>query len=220
MLTIEVFFDLICPWCLIGKRNLDAALERLAEARPDARVKLVWRSYRLLPDTPLDGLPYQAFYLARLGSAEAVAARRAQVRQAGRAAGVELAFERIERLPNTAAAHHLVAYAGAKGTPAQQAALIDHLFVAYFMEGKDIGDLRVLERLGIECGIAREGWLEALEATQRQGSERGERALPADRVVDGVPLFVFNDVVALAGAYSSDAILQEMLQSMNSQGAA
>src|SRR5215475_3173836 len=84
VLKIEAFFDFICPWCLIGKRNLDAAVARFASSRPDVQVKVQWRSHQLLPWTPPDGLPYQAFYRDRLGSAEAVAARRAQVQKAGR----------------------------------------------------------------------------------------------------------------------------------------
>jgi predicted DsbA family dithiol-disulfide isomerase len=108
LVMIEAFFDFICPWCLIGKRNLDAAVSRFAGLRPDARVKVLWRSHQLLPYTPPNGMPYQAFYRDRLGSPEAVAARRAQVQRAALDAGIEFAFERIEVLPNTAAAHNLV----------------------------------------------------------------------------------------------------------------
>src|SRR5206468_12331107 len=82
-LTVEVFFDFICPWCLIGKRNLEAAITRFTGLRPDVQLRVLWRSHRLLPFTPSEGEPYQAFYLDRLGSLEAVAARRSQVRRAG-----------------------------------------------------------------------------------------------------------------------------------------
>ena len=70
LLTVEVFFDFVCPWCLIGKRQLDAAVGRLARLRPDVRLQVVWHSHPLLPDTPVGGLPYQAFYVARLRSEE------------------------------------------------------------------------------------------------------------------------------------------------------
>ena len=70
-LTIDVHFDFVCPWCLIGKRNLDAAVSRFASLRPDVCVKVRWRSHQLLPDMPVGGVPYQAFYVARLGSASA-----------------------------------------------------------------------------------------------------------------------------------------------------
>src|ERR1700709_1906501 len=66
-LTVDAHFDFVCPWCLVGKRNLDAAVSRLASLRPEVSVKVRWHSHQLLPDTPVGGLPYQAFYVARLG---------------------------------------------------------------------------------------------------------------------------------------------------------
>jgi predicted DsbA family dithiol-disulfide isomerase len=205
-LTVEVFFDFVCPWCLIGKRQLDAAARRLAELRPDVRLRIVWRSHCLLPDTPADGVPYQAFYVARLGSPEAVARRRAQVQQAGTAAGVRFAFERIEVLPNTAAAHAWVTRATASGTEAQQARLIELIFTAYFMEGQNIGDPSVLERLALECGLAAEG----------PRAHRGERHAHARALypISGVPHFVFDGSLALSGAATPDALLNVMMRAL------
>src|SRR5579864_1052821 len=142
--TVDVHFDFVCPWCLIGKRNLDAAISRLASLRPDVNVKVRWHSHQLLPDMPVGGVPYQAFYVARLGSAAAVAARRAQVQEAACAAGVQLAFDRIEVMPNTRAAHNLVAWAATTDAAFQPASLIDRLFTGYFMDGEDIGNPDVL----------------------------------------------------------------------------
>ena len=213
VLTIEAFFDFICPWCLIGKRNLDAAVSRFARSRPDVQVKIQWRSHQLLPWTPLDGMPYQAFYRDRLGSDEAVAARRAQVQQAGRDAGVTFAFDRIKVLPNTAAAHDLVTFAASRGTGVQSAALIDRVLTAYFMEGENIGDYAVLERLGLECGLAREALAAHLSASRFLADPTGQRvrnANRADRQIGGVPYFVFNTVYSLSGVYSPVAIASAM----------
>ena len=213
VLTIEAFFDFICPWCLIGKRNLDAAVSRFAQSRPEVKVKVQWRSHQLLPWTPLDGMPYQAFYRDRLGSDEAVAARRAQVQQAGREAGVAFAFDRIDVLPNTAAAHDLVAFAARRGTSVQSAALIDRLLTAYFMEGENIGDYAVLERLGLECGLECEALAARLSASRRLADPTGQRVENATRAnphVSGVPYFVFNTVYSLSGVYSPVAIASAM----------
>jgi len=205
-LTLDVFFDFVCPWCLIGKRHLAAALERFARLRPEVDVELRWRSHVLLPHTPPGGLPYQSFYLARLGSAEAVAARRAQVRQAGRAAGLDFAFERIAVLPNTAAAHDLVARAAAHGTPAQHAALIERLFSAYFLEGEDIGDTAVLARQARACGLDPERLASAdAHAAPRSAGE-------AEVALGGVPTFVFNEAFALSGAQLPEVLLQGLLR--------
>jgi len=210
VLKIEAYFDLICPWCLIGKRNLDAAVSRFASSRPDVRVVVQWRSHQLLPWTPLDGMPYQAFYRDRLGSAEAVAARRAQVQRAGRDAGVEFAFDRIEVLPNTAAAHDLVTFAASRGSAVQVAALIDRVLTAYFLEGENIGDREVLERLGLECGLEHEGLKAHLAISKRVADPTGERVSYAAPHVSGVPYFVFNAGYSLSGVYSPVAIASAM----------
>ena len=200
-LTVEVFFDFVCPWCLIGKRHLDAAARRLAELRPDVRLDVVWRSHPLLPDTPLGGVPYQAFYVARLGSPEAVARRRAQVQQIGTAAGVHFAFERIEVLPNTAAAHAWVARAAATASQPQQARLIERIFTAYFVEGEDIGDALVLEGIAQACGV------------QAAAPGEGQRAR-ARHPVGGVPCFVFDGALALSGAEPPGMLVDAMLQAL------
>ena len=197
-LAVEVYFDFVCPWCLIGKRELDAAARKLAELRPDVRLDVIWRSHPLLPETPVDGLPYQAFYVARLGGPEAVARRRAQVQQAGMAVGLRFAFDRIEVLPNTAKAHARVALTG----QAQQSMLIDRIFTAYFLEGEDIGNGAVLDRLALQCG-----------AQGPAGDGEGQRA-GARYPVPGVPFFVFDGSLALSGAATSETVLDAMMRAL------
>ncbi|RJG02997.1 DsbA family oxidoreductase [Noviherbaspirillum sedimenti] len=210
-LVIEYFFDLVCPWCLIGKRHLRAAISQLAALRPDARVSVRWRSHQLLPDIPPGGVPYQSFYIARLGSAEAVAQRRAQVQQAGNPACIQFAFERIGVMPNTAAAHDLSAWAAANGTEAQQSALIESLFVAYFMEGEDIGDPSVLQRRALACGLEAEGLRQHLAKTAGQ---TGIMRAPQADYISGVPFFVLNGKYAISGAHPPETLVQAMLQSI------
>jgi len=216
--TVDVHFDFVCPWCLVGKRNLDAAVSRLASLRPDVSVKARWHSHQLLPDTPVGGVPYQAFYVARLGSPGAVAARRAQVQEAARAAGIELAFDRIEVMPNTRAAHKLVAWATAANTGAacKPALLIDRLFTAYFMDGEDIGNPDVLERIGLACGLDAADLADHLTMSRREGNIALPRSTQADDV-RGVPHFVVNSALSLSGAYSPGAIVDAMLRSIGDQ---
>jgi predicted DsbA family dithiol-disulfide isomerase len=214
--AVDVHFDFICPWCLIGKRNLDAAVRRVASLRPDVSVKVRWHSHQLLPDMPVAGIPYQAFYVARLGSETAVAARRAQVQEAARAAGIELAFERIGLMPNTRAAHQLVAWATTTGAASEPAPLIDRLFTAYFMDGEDIGNPDTLERIGLTCGLDAAGLAEHLAKARREDNTELPRS-PQDDGVRGVPHFVFNSALSLSGAYSPGAIADAMLRSTGDQ---
>jgi predicted DsbA family dithiol-disulfide isomerase len=207
-LSIDVHFDLICPWCLIGKRHLSTALEALRRLRPDLRTEIVWRSHPLLPDTPPEGLPYQAFYVRRLGSPAAVAARRAQVQEAARMAGIEFAFDRIQVLPNTRLAHRLIAFASPRGSAEPAATLVDRLFTAYFMDGADIGDPDVLLRIGADCGMEAAA-LAAFSAPD--GDAQGRNPGAADALdVPGVPFFVFNGRLALSGAHPPATLLEAM----------
>jgi predicted DsbA family dithiol-disulfide isomerase len=142
-------------------------------------------------------VPYEAFYLRRLGGSDAVAARRAQVRNTGKAAGIDFAFERINLLPNTAAAHELVAAAD-HGTPAQHEKLIERMFTAFFIEGIDIGDLSILGRLALDCGLSRDGWRARLaDSSGRRGQLMAPPQTPYR--VDGVPFFVLNGSRVLSG---------------------
>ncbi|MDN3922943.1 DsbA family oxidoreductase [Roseateles violae] len=194
-IRVEVWFDLICPWCLIGKRQLERALADFARLQPRTRVELQWRSQALLPDIPTGGLPFEAFYLHRLGSAAAVAARQEQVRQAGRAAGLSFDFGRIPRMPNTLAAHALIADAQEQCEALAVDALIEALFEAHFQRSLDLGDESLLDQLARSHGVVRSA------------------ARPAPRhQVRGVPFFVVDQRLALSGAQPAEQLLDLLMQ--------
>lgn len=211
-LHIEVHFDLICPWCLIGKRHLAMALERLRQAWPEVAPRIRWQSHPLLPDIPMEGVPYQEFYERRLGGRAAVAARRAQVQEAAQPARIEFAFDRIAVMPNTLAAHRLIGWVqGQQGDgPAER--LIESLFASYFMAGKDIGAPSVLLGLAKECGIILEPGSVDLAFRGMPGGHDGR--FRSKHRVTGVPYYIFNDRLAISGAYPADALLEAMLQSV------
>ncbi|WP_432261452.1 DsbA family oxidoreductase [Cupriavidus sp. TMH.W2] len=210
-LFIQVGFDLVCPWCMIGKRHLETALAQLAQARPDVAVTVEWRSSPLFPTLPPAGIPYRKFSLARLGSAEAVALRQAQVCAAAREAGITLEPGRIEVLPNTVLAHCLIRYAREAGGDAGASALIDRLFEAYFLRGEDLGDPRVLHAAAIACdmpmppAMAQDlAWLPALHGPD----------MPLTGSGLGVPRFVINGAPPIAGARPPRALLEAMLRAL------
>lgn len=211
-LDLTIYFDFVCPWCLIGKRHLQTALAQLKEKRPDVGVRIDWRSHQLLPDIPNLGIDYEVFYVNRLGSPAAVAARREQVRQAARGAGLDLAFEKIGLMPNTLRAHQLVELATPLGSPEQVAKLIDRIFRAYFMEGRNIGDTGVLTTLAAEIGYAVEPLTAALDDPEGQRQFARRLAQPPRHEVSGVPFFVFNDRLAASGARPPADLLAAMTQ--------
>jgi len=210
-LSIEAYFDLICPWCLIGKRHLETALARFRQERPDVAVSVEWRSYPLMPATPPAGIPYRDFYVARLGSPGAVAARQAQVRAAASEAGLTLALDRIETFPNTLLGHRLIRFARQSGGPDAAAALIGNLFERYFIRAENIGDPLVMRQAVAECRIRTPGptdapighdadWLPSLH----------DADTPPHRPGMGVPHFVFNGTHSVSGARPPEALVEAM----------
>jgi len=196
---VDVYFDLICPWCWIGKTHLDTARRQLAERQPGVQVQLRWHSVQLIPQTPPQGWPYQAFYEHRLGGPEAVRARRAQVQAAAARAGLTIHHERIAMFPNTWLAHQLLTFT-AQQHPDQHEALLDGLFEAFFVQGLDIGDSQVLAKLAQAHGV---------DSTESEALDAPPVwALPDG--ASGVPLFVFNQRQAVSGAQTPDVLLAAM----------
>nr|WP_254797447.1 DsbA family oxidoreductase [Pseudomonas aromaticivorans] len=204
-MSIEVFFDFICPWCLIGKRQLGRALARLRATRPDVAVTLQWRGVQLLPDLPVAGVPFAEFYLRRLGSEQAVRLRQAQVREAAAAAGEDIDFAHILRMPNTADAHRLLAQAAAIGSAQQVEALLECLFAAYFHNGEDLGDPATLLVAAESCGFLAAELVDSLHGDGRPFF--GEAAGMAG---GGVPCFVFDRQLTVSGAQSTEVLLGAM----------
>ncbi|GAB3369503.1 DsbA family oxidoreductase [Lysobacter rhizosphaerae] len=216
-LVIDIHFDLICPWCFIGKRHLALARTRFAQKFPDIAVETVWHPVQLLPDVPEQGLPFAEFYERRLGSAEAVRQRRQQISLAARSAGLELDLAGIERMPNTARAHELLRRVAALGAPALYEALLERLFAAYFQRGEDIGDAATLRALAEEVGVLPD----RLAAATPDDAELVPAIASANAsAISGVPHFVFNGRRSLAGAQDATLLLVAMSQAVQASAAA
>jgi len=208
LLSVEVFFDLVCPWCLIGQRHLQAALLLLRRERPQLQVQLHWRGVQLLPGLPASGLPFHAFYLQRLGSEEALRERQAQVRAAASVVGEDIDFSRIRRMPNTGNAHRLLQRAAGLLGSSQQEALLAQLFIAYFHQGRDLGDSRVL------LGIARRFGLQAVQLADCLRDDGSPFLDGAGRAGSAVPRFRFNQGPLIAGAQPAEVLFTAMIAAL------
>lgn len=217
-LHIRTHFDLICPWCLIGKRHLQQAIAELTARQPEVAINLEWRSHVLLADCPESGVPYQAFYEKRLGSPAAVAARRAQVQAAAQTAGLKLNFEQIEWMPNTLAAHLLIDQLRYRLGAGQLAELIDRLFAAYFIDGRNIGDAVLLRDIASEAGVSPPLLAECKDTAAARQRFAADMAGAAVARVPGVPYFVFNNRLAISGAQSPAVLRAAMEQALSPVG--
>jgi predicted DsbA family dithiol-disulfide isomerase len=204
---IDVFHDTVCPWCRVGKANLDAALAAWAGPPPHVR----FRPYMLAPGAPPEGRDFRAQLASRYGGAEALARLFDGPRRAGSALGVRFEFERIARAPNTLLSHVLVGLAPEGGA---QGRVLDALHTAYFEEGRDIGEPETLAQLGAAAGLDEAAVHRGLADGDALHRTREAAADARDGGITGVPLFVFNERRALAGAHPPDALLQAMRDAM------
>src|SRR5262245_56004696 len=138
-LLIEIASDVICPWCYIGKRRLEKALELLGD---EGDVKIEWLPFQLNPGMPAEGVPRAEYCRAKSGSIERGEQLDARVAQEGAGEGIAFAFDRMQRTPNTIAAHQLIELAQRQG---KGDAVVTDLFRAYFEEAHDIGNADVLK---------------------------------------------------------------------------
>ena len=203
-LTIDVVSDLVCPWCWIGKGQLDAALARWCALHPrQPAPTVVWHPFQLNPDLPPQGMPRGDYLEAKFGSRHAYPAER--IVQAAERAQVPMRLERIARQPNTLRAHALLAAAGATGGLLQHA-MAERLFRAYFDEGLDIGDEAVLRRLGAQAGLS----VERIDASMHNDALEASAAADAQARragISGVPFFIVGNRVGVSGAQGADALL-------------
>lgn len=206
-IQIEVVSDVVCPWCFIGKRRLEEALRRRA-ADPQAEpVSVRWRPFQLNPDLPEAGMARAEYVARKFGDrAGQIYGRVAGV---GKSVGIDFAFERIARQPNTLAAHQLIAFAESAGGAGQDA-MVERLFRGYFLEGADLTDAQVLVDLAGEAGFDRAAAAAALaDRDQRWAMENDEQAARA-LGVEGVPFFIFNRRLAVSGAQEPEVLVQAM----------
>lgn len=203
-LRIDVFFDFICPWCLIGKRQLECAQDLLRIQQPGVEITTVWHGVQLLPQLPVQGEPFAEFYLKRLGSAEAVRMRQAQVQQAAMAVGVPIDLSRIATMPNTADAHRLLERAAVLGSTAQRDVLLERLFAAYFQYGEDLGCPETLIAIARACGFDADAMAAVLQGDGDPyvGNEAGAGS--------GVPSFQFDRRLTVVGAQPAELLLGAM----------
>ncbi len=199
-MRVDIFVDVVCPWCFIGKRRLERALAM----RPDMPMQKAWRPFQLNPDMPDSGVPADEFFAEKFGSPTLMAERRAQVAEIGASVGIDFAFERIAIEPNTFDAHRLVRYALKRG---QGDFLVEALFAAHFIDGRDIGDRATL------AAIAGENRLDAVDAATflASGGERDTllaEEQEARRIgVNAVPCYIFDGQYAVAGAQEPEFFL-------------
>lgn len=197
MTRLDIISDPVCPWCYIGKSNLDRALG----AHAAAPFEIHWRPYQLNPDMPPEGMDRQTYLKTKFGGAENAGRIYHRIEEAAREAGLDVDFGRIGRAPNTLDAHRLIRWALAQGV---QSAVVDELFRRYFELGEDISDPGVLRAAAEAAGMDGAATARLLEGDVDRAEVRAEAEEGRAMGVTGVPTFLLGGKYVLTGAQPAE----------------
>lgn len=193
MIRLDIFSDPVCPWCYVGKANLDRALA----THPDHPFQIQWHPFQLNPDMPPEGVAKRAYLEKKLGGKARVDAVHDRLREVAKAAGVDMNPDKPQRMPNTLDAHRLIHWAGIEG---RQSPVVTALMRAYWVEGRDIGDPETLADIAAENGMDRDATLRLLQsdadADDIQARDRDAR----HKGVTAVPTFLIAQQYVVSGA--------------------
>lgn len=198
-LTIDVVSDVVCPWCFVGKRRLEKALA----LTPDIPTEIRWRPYQLAPDLPPEGKPRRQYMLDKFGDPERIRQIHERLTGIGAEEGIAFDFDRIAVAPNTLNAHRLILWAR---SPDIQARVVEALFTAFFVEGRNLADDAELIAIGAACGLDA-SLLAELFPTDADVERTQREYASAQRIgVTGVPFFIIAGRYGIAGAEAPETI--------------
>lgn len=190
---IDIVSDVVCPWCFIGKRRLEAALAQ----RPTLSADITWRPFQLNPDMPQEGMARGDYLAAKFGGQAHAKRVNQAVLDAGESVGIPFDFERIERSPNTLNAHRLIRFADKQGRSGE---MVDRLFSGYFIEGRDLGDTDTLAAIAGEAGLDAEDAARFLAGQAERAEVTADDAGARRLGINAVPCFIFAGQYAISGA--------------------
>lgn len=206
-ITIDVVSDVVCPWCYIGKKRLEAALDSL----PDIEAEVRWRPYQLDPAIPPGGQDRKAYMAGKFGSEERIRQMHERVVALGQAEGIAFDFDAIKVMPNTLAAHRVIRWAQAAGNGVQSR-LVAVLFADYFERGRDVGGHDVLAAAAREAGMNASVVEPLLASDADVEAVRDEIGTASRMGITGVPCFLLDGKYAVMGAQEAQTLADAIRQ--------
>ena len=197
---LNIVSDVICPWCYIAKKQLAQAF---AATNLESHFKTTWRPFELNPDMPIEGVDRVIYRTQKFGSWERSLALDADVAAAGKRVGISFRHDLMMRTPNSFQAHRLILLAGFDGV---QNAVVDALFRAYFIEGRDVGSTAALIEIATQAGIDSERASKFLGSNVGADEIRQQEQSAYNAEISGVPTFILNGEVIFSGAVGAEAM--------------
>lgn len=204
---LAVVSDVICPWCLIAKENLRKALDLIPR---EPSLKIAWRPFELNPGMPSEGMDRREYRTRKFGSWEYSQKLDAQTEAAGRLAGVDFRYDLMKRTPNTFDAHRLIWFAEHHGA---QGAVVDALFRAYFMEGRDVGNRRELSGIAQQVGFQADV-LAFLESPAGTAEVRAQEETAMRNGISGVPTFLLDGAELFSGGLKPELMAARLREAI------
>jgi predicted DsbA family dithiol-disulfide isomerase len=206
-MSIDVISDVVCPWCFIGKRQLEQAVAQWCRAHPEAPAPVInWLPFQLNPDMPLEGVSREDYLRRKFGHADGGKIY-TNVQRAAREVGLELNIQGIQRQPNTLRPHALLKQAGEQGI---QGALAEALFTAYFIDGRDLAAPDELSSIAAAAGLDTDRIARALDDAIEHEAIAESDLQARENGISGVPFFILDRRVAVNGAAGAEHLLQAM----------
>lgn len=201
-ITIDVVSDVVCPWCYLGRKRLEQAIESIKD---ELAVSVTFRPYQLNPDMPPEGVDHKKHLAEKLGGTDAVDRAHDMLTGLGHEAGIDFDFAAVKISPNTLDAHRLLRWAMIEGTEVQGRVALA-LFKAYFEEGRNVGDRTVLLDIAEASGMDRAVVSALFSAGADVDSVKEEISMAREMGVTGVPCFIIDNKYAVMGAQSADVL--------------
>ena len=210
---IDIISDAICPWCYIGKRQLERALPELAAQ--GLTFDIHWNPFQLNPDMPAEGRDRAGDRIEKFGSPQRAAELDAHMTATAAGVGLEFHLDRLIRTPNTVAAHRVILLADAEGV---QDAVVEALMDAYFCQGADIGDADTLAAIAGTAGLQAASVLAMLASDQGLETVLRGDAMARRAGISGVPSFALAGHVLFSGAYPAEQMVANFAQAHKTLG--
>ena len=198
--SVEVYADVVCPWCYIGGRRLETAIAQ----RPDIKVERYWQPFQLRPEMPKEGVPWSDFVQQKFGGPERAESIFAKVSETGAIEGIEFRFDRISNAPNSLDAHRLILLAREEGLEWK---MVRALYSAYFTRERNLNDHEQLVAIATEVGLDEHQVLAYLAGDENVDEVNAGQHKAEQLGITGVPFYVFNSRYALSGAQPVEAFL-------------
>lgn len=200
-MRIDIISDTVCPWCYVGKRQLEQAISQ----RPNADIQIHWQPFQLNPDMPMEGADRTTYWREKFGDEQIIAAMTQRLVDMGQKLGLAFDFDKIQIQPNTLRSHVLLHWQDDQPT---QDKLKEAILNAFFIQGLDIGNDKVLMRMAEQCDLDPDAAREVLRDDSRFQAVRELDRKAREMGVSGVPTFVFDRQSVLVGAQPVEVLVQ------------